>query len=200
MAQASAQGLVQDRYLSASIDLEFQLVARIAGGDQHAIVELYGQYQRPLFSYLRLLTKDNQLAEEILQDTMLAVWTGAHRFRAQSSVRGWLYGIARRQAHNAMRRTRPPIANESALANLHSSEPPPEATALLNQGVDDLVLGIRRLSPALGETLMLVVVYDLSYEETGKVLGIPIGTVKSRLSNARNTLRLMLDAVGGEQP
>jgi len=44
VAQASAQGLVQDRYLSASIDLEFQLVARIAGGDQHALVELYGQY------------------------------------------------------------------------------------------------------------------------------------------------------------
>lgn len=197
MAQASAQGIVQERHLSTSIDTEFQLVARIVAGDQDALVELYGQYQRPLFSYLRLLTNDNQLAEEVLQDSMLAVWTSAHRFRAQSSVRGWLYGIARRQAHNAIRRTRSTTIDESALTNLHSNEPLPEETALLNQGVDDLVLAIRRLSPVLAETLMLVVVYDLSYEEAGKVLGIPIGTVKSRLSNARNMLRPLLPAAIG---
>lgn len=200
MAQIRAQGLVHEGHLSTSIDPELQIVARIAAGDQHALVELYGRYQRPLFSYLRLLTNDDQLAEEVFQDTLLAVWTSAHRFRAESSVRSWLYAIARRQAHNALRRVRPPVQDESALRNMHSSESRPEETVLITEAFEALVMAIRQLSPVLCETLMLVVVYDLSYEEVGTVLRIPTGTVKSRLSRARTTLRPLLDAASGEQP
>lgn len=198
-APLSAQGLVHDQHRSTSMDSEIQLVARVAAGDQHALVDLYARHQRLLFSYLRMLTNDTQLAEEVLQDTMLAVWTGAHRFRAQSSVRSWLYGIARRQAHNALRRAPSPLLDESALGHIHSSERRPEEAALLNEGTDNLVWAIRQLSPALSETLMLVVVHELSYEEAGKVLRIPIGTVKSRLNAARHALRPVLDAASREQ-
>lgn len=200
MAQMTVRGLVPERNPGASMDSELPIVARITDGDQHALVELYARYRGPLFSYLRLLTKDDQLAEEVLQDTMLAVWTGAHRFRAQSSVRSWLYGIARRQTHNARRQVRSPVQDESALMNIQSSEPRPEETALVNEGLTDLVRAIHQLSPALSETLMLVGVHQLSYEEAGMVLRIPIGTVKSRLSNARLALRPLLDAARGEQP
>ena len=199
MAHVSARGLVQERNLSTSIDSEILIVARIAAGDQHALVELYGRYQRPLYSYLRLRTNDDQLAEEVLQDTLLAVWTGAHRFRAQSSVRSWLYAIARRQAHNALRRVRPHPQDELALRSMHGSESRPEETAIVKEGLEDLVAAIRQLSPVLSETLMLVTVYELSYEEAGMVLEIPIGTVKSRLSKARSTLRPVLEMARGEQ-
>src|SRR4051794_20399568 len=80
------------------------LVARIGSQDRLAVADLYARYQRPLFRYLCQMTPDRGLAEEILQDTLVAVWRGAASFEARSAVRTWLFAIARRQAHNAMRR------------------------------------------------------------------------------------------------
>ncbi len=77
-----------------------QLLKDIAGGDRQALSELYARYQRPLFNYLLQLTPDYGLAEELLQDTLVAVWKSACSFEERSSVQTWLIGIARRQAHN----------------------------------------------------------------------------------------------------
>src|SRR4051812_38715149 len=79
------------------------LLRRIAGGDREALVDLYNRYQRPLFRYLCQMTPDRGLAEEILQDTLVAVWQGAASFEGRSALRTWVFGIARRQAHNTLR-------------------------------------------------------------------------------------------------
>src|SRR5215210_109678 len=80
------------------------LLERIAREDRRAVTELYARHQRPLFRYLCQLTPDHGLAEEILQDTIVAVWQGAAAFEGRSAVRTWLFAIARRQAHNVLRR------------------------------------------------------------------------------------------------
>ena len=97
---------------------EQQLMQRIAGGDREALTELYMSYRRPLFHYLLQLTPDYGLAEELLQDTLVAVWKSAHSFEGRSSVLTWLFGIARRQAHNTLRQRRLPVVNEAELAEL----------------------------------------------------------------------------------
>lgn len=61
-----------------------QLLRQIAAGDRHALAELYERYQRPLFSYLLQLTPDYGIAEELLQDTLVAVWKSAHSFEGRS--------------------------------------------------------------------------------------------------------------------
>ena len=83
---------------------EDTVVARMAQGDRRALAELYARYERPLLTYLRHLTADPGLAEELLQDTLLAAWTGASSYARQASVQGWLLGIARRRAHDTLRR------------------------------------------------------------------------------------------------
>jgi RNA polymerase sigma-70 factor (ECF subfamily) len=173
---------------------EGHITRRIAAGDREALGELYACYQRVLFNYLLQLTPDYGLAEEILQDTLVAVWKSAHRFEGRSSLQTWLIGVARRQAHNTLRQRRLPLADESEMEGMAATEPEPEAFTLASIARDELAEAFRQLAPLHREVLVLVFVYELSYEETASILGVPVGTVKSRICNARRALRAVLDA------
>lgn len=180
-----------------AVDFERTIVARIAQGDRDALAELYGRYQRPLYAYLRLTTPDPGLAEEILQDTLLAVWRSAGAYKGESSVRSWLYGIARRQAHNSLRRVKPPLVDGAALEVLRGPAPGPETLALAGETRESLAAAIDDLSPPLRGALMLVLVHELTYQEAAEVLNVPIGTVRSRLNNARRALQPLLGRMEG---
>src|SRR5579871_5883381 len=173
---------------------EQQVIHRIARGDREALADLYARYQRMLFTYLLQLTPDYGLAEEILQDTLVAVWKSASRFEGRSSVQTWLIGIARRQAHNTLRQRKLPLADETELAELVSNEPEPESSTLATLACDELTDAFRQLTPLHREVLALIFVQEFSYQETASILDVPVGTVKSRLSNARRALRALLDA------
>jgi RNA polymerase sigma factor (sigma-70 family) len=172
---------------------ERQVINRIAIGDRDALAELYACYQHTLFSYLLQLTPDHGLAEEILQDTLVAVWKCAQSFEGRSSVRTWLIGIARRQAHNTLRQRRLPLADETEMEGLVATDPDPEAWTLASFARDELAAAFRQLAPLHREVLVLTFVQELSYQETATILEVPVGTVKSRLSNARRALRALLD-------
>jgi len=171
-----------------------QLLKDIAGGDRQALSELYTRYQRPLFNYLLQLTPDYGLAEELLQDTLVAVWKSACSFEERSSVQTWLIGIARRQAHNTLRQRKPSLADESELEGIAATEPEPEDFTLATVARDELVAAFKQLAPVHREVLVLIFVQELAYAEAATILGVPVGTVKSRLSNARRALRSLLDA------
>jgi sigma-70-like protein len=79
------------------------LLVRVADGDTAALTALYRRYGGRLFAFLQCYAGDPMVAEEILQDTLLAVWRSAPRYAGRSGVRTWLFGIARRQAHNRLR-------------------------------------------------------------------------------------------------
>ena len=173
-------------------DEEAVLIARIAKGDRVALAELYERFQRPLFRYICQLTPDHSLAEEVLQDTLVAVWKGAGGFGGRSRVQTWLIGIARRQAHNRLRRHTPPITDLDSETGLPDSSPGPEAQVLTQFDHEALAAALQRLSPSHREALHLSFVQGLSYQEIADVLGIPQGTVKSRLANAKRALRALL--------
>ena len=170
-------------------DPDAEHLVRIAGGDRKALAELYARHQRALFRYLCQLTPDHGLAEEILQDSLVAVWQGAARFEARSSVRTWLFGIARRQAHNALRRRGLPLADAEAMDSLQDPDPGPEARLLSLGDAEELARRLALLPLIHREVLVLNFVHGLSYEEIAVVVGAPVGTVKSRLSNAKRALR-----------
>ncbi len=167
-------------------------IARIAAGDRQALTQLYQRHRQALFSYLLQLTPDYGLAEELLQDTLVAVWKSAHSFEGRSSVRTWLIGIARRQAHNTLRQRGLPLAGLSELDETPATDPEPEAAALASAARDDLGAAFSQLVPIHREVLALIFVQQLSYHETAQVLGVPIGTVKSRLNHAKSALRALL--------
>jgi RNA polymerase sigma factor (sigma-70 family) len=169
-----------------------QLLKRIAGGDRQALTELYARYQRLLFNYLLQLTPDYGLAEELFQDTLVAVWKSASSFGGRSSVQTWLVGVARRQAHNTLRQRKISLVNEAELEGLAAVGPEPEDFTLASIVRDELVEAFKQLGPVHREVLVLILVQELSYEETAAALNVPVGTVKSRLSNAKRQLRALL--------
>lgn len=169
------------------------LLKRIARGDRHALSELYARHQQALFAYLLQLTPDYGLAEELLQDTLVAVWKSARSFEGRSSVLTWLIGIARRQAHNTLRQRKIPLVDLTELECLPAPDLEPEASALAGVAREELAQAFRQLAPVYREVLLLTFVQELSYQETATALAIPVGTVKSRVSNARRALRALLD-------
>jgi RNA polymerase sigma-70 factor (ECF subfamily) len=178
------------------------LVARMAGGDGAALAALYDREGPALLSYLRLFTADRGLAEEIVQDTFLAAWRGAADIAGRASVRACLFAIARRRAADALRRPRLRAVPEDAagLAELPAAEPGPEDLALAAATRQELAAALAHLSPIHREALELTFHHGLSYPELSEVLGIPIGTVKSRLSYAKRVLRALVnDAVADDE-
>ncbi len=168
------------------------LVARIAVEDWHALELLYDRHRVSLFAYCCWLIADRESAEELLQDTLIAVWQGAGRYAGRASVRAWLLGIARRQAHNARRHGRLTMANGGIPEMMEASEPGPEEATLDLAGCAEIAQAIETLSPLHQEILRLTFVHDLSYMDLAATLGVPLGTVKSRLSLARRELRAAL--------
>jgi RNA polymerase sigma factor (sigma-70 family) len=177
-----------------------QILRRIASGDRNALAELHERYQRSLFRYLCQMTPDRGLAEEILQDTLVAAWRSAANYEGRASVHAWLLGIARRQAHNSLRRRGLPTADAEALDGLVDTDPAPDERLVARAGREDLARAIAELAPAHREILALNFAHGLSYAEIARVLSVPEGTVKSRLNGAKRALRSAVSQRGEEQP
>jgi RNA polymerase sigma-70 factor, ECF subfamily len=172
------------------------LLRRIGQGDEDAMAAFYRKHGQVVFAQVLLVAGDRVLAEEIVQDTMLAVWRGAGSFRGESSVRSWVIAIARRQTRDRLRGRRLRVADDAFLADRPGSGPGPEVMALDRAELAEVMGAIRGLAPAHREVLGLAFGSGLSLPEVAGVLEIPVGTVKSRLSAARTALNRILDERG----
>lgn len=166
------------------------LISRIAAGDQSALRELMHRHSPWLRLRLARRTPDDDLAESALQATFVAVWRHARRYRGHGAVGAWLWGIAIRQLISALRAHRPPAPVPlQLLAALSPTVRSAEEELLLAVEHGDLGAALTRLSPQLRETLLVTVVDGLSVREAAVLLGIPIGTAKSRIRLAKAQLR-----------
>lgn len=195
---ASSEGLdppVGDPTLDAESS-DVSLVRRIAAGDRAALAQLYGLHGQVLLAQINLVVGERALSEEILQDTMLAVWRGAGSFRGESRVRSWLISIARRQARDRLRRHRFRVVDDAALDEVPGAEPGPELLALGRAELAEVTSTIGLLAPAHREILGLAFGAGLTLREVSEILGIPLGTVKTRLRAARAALSRAVEAKG----
>jgi RNA polymerase sigma-70 factor, ECF subfamily len=179
------------------LDPDIALVRRMAAADEQALQALYAAHVRRLFAYAYRLTQNQALAEEVLQDSLLAAWKGARSYRGEGRVIAWLLGIVHRQALNATRRVRPPSASledaedAGALPAAQSADLP----AALDRE-QALATAMADLSAEHRAVLELVFYQGLALAEAAQVCGCPVGTIKSRLSYAKAHLRRSLDAAG----
>jgi RNA polymerase sigma-70 factor, ECF subfamily len=175
---------------------DIDLLRRIGQGDQTAMSEFYQRHGRVVLTQILLVVGERSIAEEILQDTMLAVWRGARSFQGNSRVRSWVIAISRRRARDRLRGRRLRLVDSDFLAEQAGSEPGPELVALDRAELSEVTDAIRGLSPAQRELLGLVFGAGLSLPEAAAVLEIPVGTVKSRLTAARTALSKILNEKG----
>ena len=172
------------------------LLRRIGQGDEDAMTAFYREHGRVVFAQVLLVVGERLLAEEIVQDTMLAVWRGAGSFRGDSSVRSWVIALARRQTRDRLRGRRLRVVSDVFLADQPGPAPGPEVMALDRAELAEVRGAIRELAPAHREVLGLAFGSGLSLPEVAGVLEIPLGTVKSRLTSARTALNRILEEKG----
>jgi RNA polymerase sigma-70 factor (ECF subfamily) len=149
-----------------------------------------------VLAHITMVVDDRSLSEEVLQDTMLAVWRGAASFRGESQVRTWLIAIARRQMRDRLRRQHVAPVDQSALNEQPVAEPGPEELALDRI---EMASAIETLTLRHREVLGLVFGAGLTMAEVAELLEVPIGTIKSRLAAARTALLQALNQKGPTQ-
>jgi RNA polymerase sigma-70 factor, ECF subfamily len=162
-----------------------ELLALVADDDGEAMRELYDRHVGWLLVRLGRRCSDEGLVDEVAQDTFLAVWRGAGRYRGDGAVAAWIWGIAVRRLIDRVR-SRPARDWAGAVDRL---EPSAEELVLLGIEHGDLGGALDRLSPELRAVIRATALDGLTAREAAVLLGIPAGTVKSRLTRARRELR-----------
>jgi RNA polymerase sigma-70 factor (ECF subfamily) len=170
-----------------------RLVKRLRSRDRDAAEEMVDRYHARIYRYLLLLCRDPERAADLVQETFCSVWSSIDSFRSRSSLSTWIHSIARNHFLQQLRRER------SA-----GVSPPPDLTAIPDRpeaGPEEqmrrlelerrLQREIERLSPDRREIIQLHYLQELSLRESSGVLGVPVGTVKSRLNAALRDLRRM---------
>jgi len=177
------------------------LVNRFKAGDQTAFDEMVTRYWDRIYAMVNQLLRNTQDAEEVTQDAFIRAHRGLEKFRGDSSFSTWLYQIATNLARNRYwywwRRKRDksvsfdqPLTtdSETSLAEIFPSdvETPLDSTAT-QEFIDRVAAGMEMLNEKHREILTLRNVQHLSYEEIATILGISVGTVKSRIARARES-------------
>ena len=169
------------------------LVAAVADGDMTALRELYERHGAWLHARLIRRCNDPEVVVEVVQDTFVALWKDARKFRGDSELAGWLWGIAFRRLVSRLRSRKDvvlmPEWNSPGMGN---TMPAAEDEVLLGVEYGDLAGAMRSLSPEFRSVVQAVVLDGLTTKEAGRLLGVRQNTVKTRLHRAKAQLRTAL--------
>ena len=171
------------------------LITALAHGDDTALRELFTRHAPWLAARLRAILPAADV-EDVLQESFLAVWRGARRYRPEGSAGGWLWGITRRQAALWLRRRGPdavPLAALEALACPGGQPADDPAETAVSRA--ELAAAVRALGPegsTAQEVWRLMYLEDRPVTEVAGLMGVPEGTVKSRAHRVRQLMRAVL--------
>jgi RNA polymerase sigma factor (sigma-70 family) len=153
--------------------------------DEHQLLTLLPRLRR----YARALVRQREEADDLVQDTLERAWAKSGLWRGVSDMRAWLFGIMHNLHVDGVRRAK--------LQTVNLDDDTPEVPVAASQGdrlaVLDLQSALGQLPLEQREVLLLVALEDMAYAEIAHTLGIPLGTVMSRLSRGRERLRALLD-------
>lgn len=186
---------------------DLELLRRFASGDAGAFDDIVGTYQGRVVTLCRYLLGNSADADDAAQDVFVKAFKNLKHFRPEAALYTWLYRIA---VNTCIDRRRKPFflslfraddagqADAGSFPALRSEDPSPEQHLVSHQASLEIQRALERLPPKLRAAIVLKEIEGLKYEEIAEVLEISLGTVKSRISRAREELkRIVID--GREQ-
>lgn len=184
-------------------DSDEDLLVRLRGGERDVFGPLVKRYERELFGYLRRYLGDDDLADDVFQNTFVQVFLKIQQYEPGRAARPWLYAIATNQAIDALRRRNRRTADRPAdtvSVPDEDGEPrplfellpapgdaPPDVAEMTEQR-ERVRAAVARLPDLLRQAVLLVYFQGLKYQDAADILEIPVGTVKSRLHAALTKL------------
>lgn len=167
-----------------------ELLAAVAAGDLGAMRVLYDRHAPWLAARLTRRCNSPDAVADVLQDTFVALWKGAERWRGDGEVAAWLWGIAIRRLISRLRGRREALVLPlEEVAAARGWEPSAEERVLLGVEYGDAGTALSRLSPPMRAVVQAIVLDGLTAREAARLLGVPTNTVKTRLHRAKAQLR-----------
>ena len=176
-------------------ELPSEVRERFAGGDVAALGEVYARYERAAWSVAVRVTRSEQLAQEAVQEAFVRAWRSAGTYDPARDLGSWLLGVVRYAALDVVRAEARPTRGGHAAETDAAVEAPGIDQAWLAWAVQE---GLRGLADHEREIVQLVFFEDLGHAQIAERLGIPVGTVKSRLHRANRRLAESLAHLRGE--
>ena len=169
---------------------ELELVKRAKSGDLPAFESLYRSYNTRLFNFARQITRCPDDAADVVQETFVKAWNALPRLRSDSVFGGWLHRIALNVARDTLRKR--PILSDPEQMEPGDCEPGPEHSLISAESGNAVRRAISRLKEEHGLVVTMHYMEGMGVDAIAEVLGVPKGTVMSRLSRAREILRRKL--------
>ena len=160
-----------------------ELIRAAGAGDTAAFEELVHGYQSHVWRFLRHLLGDPDLAEDITQETFVRIYRRMGTFRFRSKFSTWVFQVARNAGIDALRARQRRQRLLEVLGPRPESQPPPVGEMRV-----EIEAALQSLSPKLREAFVLIEALGLTYREAGAAIGVPEGTIKSRVYHAREKL------------
>ena len=185
------------------------LLARFIAGDQDAFTAIVGRYQRELYAFIFRYVGDQATAEDLFQETFIQLHRSARTFDQQRRLKPWLFTIAANKARDHLRASgRRPVQRLDAQPNgedsgslmdlVAATSPDASTAAIMSEDAHRVREVLSGMSPIHREAIIMSFYQRLSYKEMAEILGVPLGTVKSRLHIAlQNFARLYEARVDG---
>lgn len=169
------------------------LVARVLGGDDLAFEYLFNRYRDAIHRlFVQRLGGTND-ADDLLQETFIKVYINLHRYSADYTFGQWVYTIARNTFVDFVRRRQEDLPIDERIASPVSNVPTPEESVINLQQRSQIEHCLERLAPNYRQLILMRFFEEYSYEEIAAKLGLPMGTVKTRIHRAREQMcRLIL--------
>lgn len=170
-----------------------QLLERCRGGDGDAFETLLLRHQAAFYGLAVRILGDREEAMDALQDACVKAWRGVAGQRG-GAFRSWMNSIVARTCVDRIRSRRPmtPLDDDDRVIDLPDPSPGPEMAALSRDRVHSIEIALGHLSPEHRAVILMRDLSGLSYEEIADSLGLPIGTVRSRIARARTGLQAEL--------
>ena len=171
---------------------EAELVKDAQHGDRNAFSELVRIHARGVFNVVYRMCGDALVAEDAAQETFIRAWQSLATYRPQTPLRNWLYRIAFNAGLDMLRKEKRILPNDIDEMNLNDGQPSLESQVSRQEKTQLVQKAILSLPDASRAVLVLREYEGMSYQEISSTLDIPVGTVMSRLSYARNLLKAKL--------
>lgn len=182
---------------NSNSSVEQELLHRYIAGDKNAFEEILTRYKDQLYAFLRRFLNNQQLVEDVFQDTFLQLYQSRKTFENDKPLRPWLFTIAANKARDALRKQQrhdtvsiaamaepTELSIDDVVNSLKAYEITPYDETETSERAENVRQIISEMPQNLREILMLAYFDQFSYKQMADVLSIPIGTVKSRLHTA----------------
>ena len=176
-----------------------ELMKRFQNGDENAYIELVNRYRDKILSFIFNYIGDFEISEDIVQDTMVKLYQKKHYYKEIAKFSTWLYTIAKNLANTELRKKKQ--RKTTILSHISKDDKPydiPSDQPGTHQEIESEIASkiirnaIDKLTDKFRTVILLRDIQELSYEDISSIVGVPIGTIKSRINRARLQLQIEL--------